>query len=258
MKGKCNRVFIIGLDFGGHEIQQNDMPNIQELLSRGASTYSSTAAGTALSSDLWASLIETCTQDKPIETVEILARYPFLESPFYPAFMQLARLLWPDCPMSATCMSVGWGPEPAFETDCERYTRNFLNNVSEFNLKLIYFHFEASEPIGYDFFDPGYEKTIKGRDLGIGAIIRSIDHAGMLDDSVIILCTDYVGSNKTLGENIPAGQTLLWGCFGPGVSPGVQIDGDFEFTDMVAVVAHCLGLENPKIREPVNPDFFQI
>ena len=256
IKGKCNRVFIIGLDFGGHEIQHNDMPNIQKLLSRGASTYSTTAADTAMSSDLWSRLIETCTQDKPIDTAKIIARYPFLESSFYPPFMKLARLLWPDCPMSTTCMSVGWGPESNFEIDCEMYTKNFLNNVAEFDLKLIYIHFEASEPSGYDFSDPRYEKTIKGRDLGIGAIIRSIDNAGMLDDSVIILCTDYVGSNKIQGKNIPEGQTLLWGCFGPCVRAEIQIEDDFEFTDMVAVVAHCLGLESPEKWEHKIPDFF--
>ena len=256
IKGKCNRVFIIGLDFGGHEIQHNDMPNIQKLLSRGASTYSTTAAGTAMSSDLRSRMIENCAQDKPMDTAEIIAKYPFIESSFYPPFMKLARLLWPDCPMSTTCMSVGWTLDSTFEIDCEWYTKNFLNNVSEFDLKLIYIHFESSVPIGYDFSDPGYKKTIKGRDLYIGAIIRSIDKAGMLDDSVIILCTDYVGSNKIQGINIPEGQTLLWGCFGPGVRPKIQIEDDFEFTDMVAVVAHCLGLESPEKWEHRIPDFF--
>ncbi len=256
MKGKCNRVFIIGLDFGGHEIQHNEMPNIQKLLLRGACTYSTTAADTAMSSDLWSTLIETCTQDKPIDTAKIIAGYPFIESFFYPPFMKLARLLWPDCPMSTTCMSVGNAPESNFEIDCENYTKNFLNNVSEFDLKLIYIHFESSVPVDYDFSDPGYEKTITGRDQCIGAIIRSIHNAGMLDDSVIILCTDYVGSNKVLGKNIPEGQTLLWGCFGPGVRPEIQIEDDFEFTDMVAVVTHCLGLERPEKWELRIPDFF--
>ena len=255
MKGKCNRVFIIGLDFGGHEIQNNDMPNIRNLLSRGASTYSATAADAATGGDPWSGLIETRSQDKPVDTARTVARYPFLESAFYPPFMKLARLLWPDCSMSATCMSVGWGPEPKFETDCEMYTRNFLNNVSEFDLKLIYIHFEASEPIGYDFSDPAYKKTIKGMDLGIGAVIRSIDSAGMLDDSVIIICTDYVGSNKVFGNNIPDGQTLLWGCFGPGIRPEIQLDDDFKFTDMVAAVTHCLDLESPEKWQLGIPDF---
>ena len=256
MKRKCKRVFIIGLDFGGQEILNNKMPNIQKLLSRGAYTYSASASVPAMGGYLWSGWIENLSQDKQTATAKTMARYPFLESSFYPPFMKLARLLWPDCPMSSVCMSVGYDPEMNFEVDCEMHTEFFLNNVSEFDLKLIYIHFESSEPIDYDFSAAAYKRTINGRDNDIGAIARSIGKAGMLEDSVIILCTDYVGSNKIQGKNIPEGQTLLWGCFGPGVRAEIQIEDDFEFTDMVAVVTYCLGLETPEKWALPIPDFF--
>lgn len=257
MKRKCTRVFIVGLDFGGQEILNNKMPNIKKLLSNGASTYSASAHVPAMGGDHWSGWIEILGQDKPAATAETMAKYPFIESTFYPPFMKLARLLWPDCPMSSVCLSVGYDPEMNFEVDCEMHTEYFLNNVAEFDLKLIYIHFESSEPIDYDYAAAGYERTIKGRDNDIGAIVRSIGKAGMLEDSVIIFCTDYVGSNKVLGKNIPAGQTLLWGCSGPGVRPETSLDNDFEFTDMLAVTTHCLGLESPQKWELGIPDFLR-
>ena len=255
IKGKCNRVFIIGLDFGGQEIQHSHMPNTQKILSTGAVTHSAFADVTAMSGNPWSALIEDRAQDKPMNTAAIIARYPLIESSFYPPFMKFARLMWPDCPMSAVCLSVGYDPDMNFDIDCEMHIEFFLNNVSEFDLKLIYIHFESSEPINYDFSSPEYERTIKGRDDDVGAIVRAIDRAGMLDDSIIIFCTDYVGSNKIHGKNIPDGQTLLWGCIGPGVTPGVQIQNDFKFIDMAALITNCLGLENPERCEARVPDF---
>jgi len=120
-KEKYNRVFIIGLDFGGQEILRNDMPNIQKLLSTGAVTHSASADPTAMSGNLWSTLIEDCARDKPMDTAEIMARYPFMESSFYPPFMKFARLMWPDCPMSAVCLSVGYDPEMNFDIDCEMH-----------------------------------------------------------------------------------------------------------------------------------------
>ena len=58
IKGKCNRVFIIGLDFGGQEIQHSHMPNTQKLLSTGAVTHSASADVTAMSGNPWSALIE--------------------------------------------------------------------------------------------------------------------------------------------------------------------------------------------------------
>jgi hypothetical protein len=39
------------------------------------------------------------------------------------------------------------------------------------------------------------------------------------------------------------------------VTPGVQIENDFKFIDMVAVVTKCLGLESPENWEARVPDF---
>ena len=68
IKRKYSRVFIIGLDFGGQEIQRNDMPNTQKLLSTGAVTHSASADVTAISGNLWSALIEDRAQDKPTNT----------------------------------------------------------------------------------------------------------------------------------------------------------------------------------------------
>lgn len=255
---KYSRVFIIGLDFGGQEILRTDMPVTQKLLSTGAVTYSASADDTAMSASPWSALIEGCAKDKSIDTTGTIARYPFLESPYYPPFMKFARLLWPDCPMSSVCLSVGYDPQMNFEIDCKMHTEFFLNNVSDLDLKLIYFHFESSEPVNYDFSSTDYQRTIRGRDDDVGAIIHVIDKAGMLADSIVIICTDYTGSNKVHGKNIPDGQTLLWGCIGPGVTQGVQIENDFRFIDMAAVVANCLGLESPEKCEAAAADFIDL
>ncbi|MFC5648740.1 alkaline phosphatase family protein [Paenibacillus solisilvae] len=126
------------------------------------------------------------------------------------------------------------------------------------DLKLMYVQFDLPDSGGHS---KGYNtskqlKTIGQTDSNTGIILEAIDHAGLLEESLIIFISDHGGGGvdpKSHGSDHRMDKTIFWGCSNTGWLNAPHLPPDFVITDTAALAVHALGLEAPEAWEAKLP-----
>ena len=88
-------------------------------------------------------------------------------------------------------------------------------------------------------------EQITATDALVGVVLDGIRDAGVFDESLIVLLSDHGGFGTSHGSDHPDCMTIFWGCRGPGIARGIEIENQVNIMDTAAVVAHSLGLTAP-------------
>jgi arylsulfatase A-like enzyme len=90
-----------------------------------------------------------------------------------------------------------------------------------------------------------YLEQITATDALVGVVIDAIRDAGIFDESLIVLLSDHGGEGKSHGSDHPDCMTIFWGCRGPGIASGIELENQVNIMDTAAVVAYALGIAAP-------------
>ena len=106
-----------------------------------------------------------------------------------------------------------------------------------------------------------YFEVITETDARLGEVLAAIHDIGAYDDSLIVISSDHGGCEveyegkiyQSHGVDEPDCMNIFWGCRGPGVACGVELNGDVSIMHTAPVVAHALGLDVPEGWEARTP-----
>jgi phosphopentomutase len=180
--------------------------------------------------------------------------------------MKLARQTWPNCKLAAfscwapintgiierssACHSISL-PDPELAEAAAVYIQ------ANSDLRIMFIQFDKIDTSGHEF---GYGSQpflnkITETDGYVGIILDAIHHAGLWDDSLIILTADHGGGGDNAyshGSDHPLDMTIFWSCYGPGIIQG-EMSSEVNIKDTSAVVATALGLPIPEKWEAITP-----
>ena len=89
-----------------------------------------------------------------------------------------------------------------------------------------------------------YLEQIAVSDSLVGLVVDAIKDAGAFDESLIVVLSDHGGKDKSHGSNHPDCMSTFWGCRGPGVVKGGEVN-EMNIMDTAPIVARALGLTPP-------------
>lgn len=191
----------------------------------------------------------------------------FPDDSLYPSVFRVVREADPKAELASFC---AWKPinSGIIESNIDVHKvsmpdRELAHAAAEYisehpDLRLMFLAFDLPDAEGHRH---GYNTreqmaSITETDELIGIVLRAIERAGMMDDSLIIMVSDHGGGGVNThdhGSDHPMDQTIFWGCTGPGVRPGSGIAGGITITDTAAVVLRVIGLEAPPTWEAEVP-----
>ena len=124
--------------------------------------------------------------------------------------------------------------------------------------KIVYMHLDQVDHTGhnYGYGKPAYQQAVHRIDDLIGKLYAAYENAGMLDDTLFVLCTDHghrlPGGHKNHGKNTDLEVNITFAIAGKTVKAGM-LTSRYVDTDMAAVISYALGVkasENWQARVP--------
>jgi len=112
---------------------------------------------------------------------------------------------------------------------------------------IVYMHLDQVDHTGhnYGYGKPAYQQAVYRVDELIGRLYTAYANAGMLEDTLFILCTDHghrlPGGHKNHGKNTDLEVNVTFAIAGKTVKKGTP--GKFVETDMVAIISYALGVK---------------
>ena len=260
MQRRCERAFVIGLDgAGGGALNEAQTPQIDQLLAEGVWTYAAQTVYPSSSFPAWGAMFHGVRPERH----RIDEAHPIAEDVPWPSFFKLARQAWPDCDLASfSC----WEPinGRAIEPSCACHLVSLpdpelvpaaIEYIRTRDPKLVFVQLDHIDAAGhkYGYGSRAYLEQIAQHDRYVGAIVEAIRDAGLYEDSLILLVSDHGGHERTHGTRHPQDMTIVWGCRGPGISSGGELESAVHIVDTAAVVTHALGLPRPPAWEAKIP-----
>jgi predicted AlkP superfamily pyrophosphatase or phosphodiesterase len=197
------------------------------------------------------------------ELHQIDEAHPCQEDVPWPSFLKLARQTWPDgdlasfsCwePINGAILEPSCGchlvslPDPELVPAIADYVRAH-------DPKLLFVQLDHIDAAGHrhGYGSHAYLDQIAEHDRYVGAIVEAIRDAGFYEESLILIVSDHGGHERTHGTRDARDMTIVWGCRGPGIARGRELEGVVRIQDSAAVVAEALGLSRPPAWEAVVP-----
>ena len=259
------RVIIFGLDGVGTALREASAPNMKALLQNGALTYAARTAYPPISAQVWTSILYGVPpEEHKISNMSLMDHTARVASG-YPSFFKVARQQLPNCKLA----SFGDWEElnsVLIEASCQCHIRTFnhpgtgqlgkavANHITQHDPTITFVYFEEPDDAGHehDYGSHLHHESIRKCDEQIGIVVKALSDVDMLNDSLMIFCTDHGGAYRIHASDLPRDMTVFWGACGPGVMPGGQIQ-ELQTMDTAAVVIHALGLEIPDIWDAKVP-----
>ena len=142
----------------------------------------------------------------------------------------------------------GWSDETIEMRDAMTMQRIISETVSDPNkYQIAYMHLDQVDHAGHCFGygKPAYTNAVSRVDMLIGRLYDAYEAAGMLEDTLFVLCTDHghrlPGGHKNHGKNTDLEVNVTFALAGKTVKSGTP--GKFINTDMAAVISYALGVK---------------
>jgi len=260
------RVIVFGLDGVGTALREASAPNIKAQLENGVLTYEARTIYPPISVQVWTSILYGIPPEKHRVSNMSLMAYKDRVATAYPSFFKVARQQLPDSKLasfgdwkeinsglieaSSQCHVVTFDP-----LGTDKIGTAAAEYITMHDPTITFIYFEEPDHIGHheNYFSASHYEAIRNCDEQIGIIINALTAADMLNDSLMIFCTDHGGAYRTHGSDLPRDMTVFWGACGPCIAPGSEIQ-EMQTMDTAAVVIQALGLEIPSIWDAKVPE----
>lgn len=255
-------IILFGSDgLGAYAFEKAEIPNLRKLMSTGSYSLEARSVLPSSSAVNWASMIMGSGPELHGYT-EWGSKVPELPSrklgvdSIYPTIFSLIKNQIPDAKVG---VSYSWGGIGyLFENSLvdldfngssdEETVGKAVEFIVEEKPTLTFVHVDqpdgAGHQIGHD--TPEYYVAVEKIDSLLGTLIKGLENAKMLDDSVIIVSSDHGGLNKGHG-----GKTLLeveipWIITGKNIEAKGKLDDTIITYDTAAMIGYLLKLEMPE------------
>lgn len=253
MAERCKHVFIIGLDGAiGGSVRDADTPHIDAALAEGVVTYSAKTAFPSASFEAWGAMFHGVGTEKH----QLGGDHLCPEDVPWPSFMKVMKETRPETvcatfscwePINTHIVERSCGchrasmPDPQLVAAAGGYLRAGPPEIFFLHLDFID---GAGHSHGYG--SERYREQITATDALVGDLLDAIRDAGVFEESLIVLLSDHGGVGTSHGSDHPDCMTIFWGCRGPGIRQGAELEDEVHIMDTAAVIAKAIELPVPE------------
>jgi hypothetical protein len=262
---QARTVIIIGVDgLSPRGVDVGETPALNELLERGAYSFTARGVFPTSSSPNWASMISGAGPEQHGVTSNDwrLWNRAILPSadddgkptdPMFPTVFSELRRQRPDAFIAAVYDWSGFGTlfqKDAVDVDAdtqgpeatmERAVRVFREDRPH----LLFIHLDHVDGAGHGegWHTPAYYDAVLRADQLIGQMIDAITERDAWDTTLVIVTSDHGGVDRSHGGETMAELEIPWIIAGAGVEPGREITRPIDTSDTACTAAYALGLE---------------
>lgn len=268
-------VIVIGFDgLSPDGLKHSDTPNFDKIIREGAYTFHARAVLPTSSSTNWATILmgagpeqhgitSNSWQPDNFNFPPIIQR----EENLFPTIFNAVNEQIPNAEIGAIYQWEGFGR--LFEKDAVDYDQNTKNEnrtatvagkyIESEKPNFLFIHFDHIDHAGHQFGHgtKKYYEAVEKADMLLGQVMKSIEKAGIADETLVILCADHGGIGKSHGgESLQEIEVpfIIWGA---PIKENYQITEAVYQYDNAATVAFALGVILPEatIGRPVKTAF---
>lgn len=268
-KGAYKHVVILGVDGGGAWFSETVSPATRAIFADGACTWTAKTSFPTISAQCWGSMLHGVLPEVHGLTNTIVKEKIYdVDSP-YPSILRLAKEADPDAKLASFC---NWNPinNGIVESNLgvvegtgsdPEVAKQVCDYLVENDPTVLFVQFDSVDGAGHSngYGTPAHLASLTAVDALIKDIYDALDKKGILDDTILFVCSDHGGTpdghhgGDTFGERM-----VFMGVHGKTVKKGSQII-DAEVQDIPMIAAYALGLEVPatwtgKIPAGIFPD----
>lgn len=256
-------VVVIGIDgLSPDGIRTAHTPVMDRMIQGGAYSLHARAVMPTNSGPNWGSMIMGSPPEQHGILVNDWARDNFLLPPvvtrnenLYPTLFAVIRDQMPEAEIGAI---LDWNPIIRFiEEDVlsfealpsneDETTRITVQYLSERKPDVTFVHIDHVDGAGHRYGHGSleYYLSIEKADSLIGEIVKAVEEAGMIDETVFILSSDHGGVGYGHGGNTLAEMEIPFLVYGKGVKPNHPLRFPINVYDVAVTAVYALGLEIP-------------
>ena len=264
---KPAHVIVVGFDgWGAYSVPKAEMPNLSELMERGAWTLKKRSVLPSSSAINWASMFMgvgteghgyTTWGSKTPEIPSIALS----ENGIFPTIFTITRQ---QRPKSEICVLYEWDGikylidtlavshhaqvSPTPEGSSVPITDAFAEYIRQSKPTLALVSYDSPDAVGHrvGHDTPEYYAMLRELDGHLGRIVGALKEAGIYDSSVVIVTSDHGGIGKGHGGKTLAEMETPFVIAGPGVRQIGEFKSAMMQYDVAATIAWLLGLKQPQ------------
>ena len=270
-------VVVIGVDgLGSEGLRRVNPPHLARLRKSGASTLSARAVMPTSSSPNWASMIMGAGPDLHGVTSNDWQPWKFDRAPttvgsggIFPTIFGTLREQRPEAVIGVFHDWKDFGR--LLETNAPNVLKHVKDAIETADAAIkylrqskphfLFIHFDGVDHAGHAFgwTSPHYDKALELTDSLIGAILETLDNAGLTEKTVVLVTADHGGKGMRHGGPSNEELEIPWIIKGPGVRSGLEIRSAVNTFDTAPTLAHIFGLKPPTcwIGQPVREAFLE-
>ena len=247
-------VVIVGVDGGGAWFDDADMPNVDAIFAKGATTDTCLASAPTISAQCWASLLTGVTpSEHGMDNTKAKANESYI-STTYPTIFNLTQIADPAAELAVfgtwigiRGLTEGIGIHREFFENGTKAERDRLTTdatvayIKSNQPKLTFVQLDSADGAGesYGFGGSEHLAALANIDTMIGEIYGAVEEAGIADDTLFIVTADHGGNGKTHGGATPGEYNVFCGLTGKSL-----LAGEIEMyqRDIPAIVCWALGV----------------
>lgn len=264
---KAKHVIYIGLDgWGAYSVSKADMPAVKELMKKGCYTLKKRTVLPSSSAVNWASMFMGAGPELHgytewgSQTPELPSRV-ILKHNIFPTIFQIYRDANPDAEIGVLSE---WGgiqflvdtlstSHHAVAPDYNKYPTALCEMAEKYikekkpALAAVVFDNpdHVGHVIGHD--TPEYYAKLHEIDGYIARIVKAVEEAGMLDETIFIITSDHGGINKGHGGKTMLEMETPFIIAGKGIRQGGEFQESMVQYDVAATIAYIFGLQQPQV-----------
>ncbi len=130
---------------------------------------------------------------------------------------------------------------------CKKVAQEAANYLVKHRPELAFAHFSDPDEFGHSkgWLSPEQLKAVSQSDRCIGVLVRALERADMLKDTLIIVSADHGGHGHVHSGVLKIDREIPWIAMGPGVREHYTIRTPLSTMDTAATVFYALGLPMP-------------
>lgn len=264
---KAKHVIYIGLDgWGAYSVSKADMPAVKGLMEKGCYTLKKRTVLPSSSAVNWASMFMGAGPELHgytewgSQTPELPSRV-ILKHNIFPTIFQIYRDANPDAEIGVLSE---WGgiqflvdtlstSHHAVAPDYNKYPTALCEMAEKYikekkpALAAVVFDNpdHIGHVIGHD--TPEYYAKLHEIDGYIARIVKAVEEAGMLDETIFIITSDHGGINKGHGGKTMLEMETPFIIAGKGIRQGGEFQESMVQYDVAATIAYIFGLQQPQV-----------
>lgn len=264
---KAKHIVYIGLDgWGSYSMPKANMPTVKKLMEQGCYTMQKRTVLPSSSAVNWASMFMGAGPELHgytewgSRTPELPSRV-VLKNNIFPTIFQIYRDARPEAEIGALyewegikylvdTLSVNhFAKAPDYNEYPAALCEMSEKYIVEKKPALVAICFDNPDHVGHaDGHDtPAYYNKLEELDGYIARIVKAVEEAGMMEETIFIVTSDHGGINKGHGGKTMNEMETPFIICGKNVRQGGEFQESMVQYDVAATMAYILGLEQPQV-----------